>query len=357
MLESSSIKEILQQKTVENVIRADSKLASLDREIYRSRLNKIWAHNHTSTAKGLVTSLITDIATISVTLDQISGEDERTARDILCHYLLIYGHIMRDQQQYAEAIIALEEAVKIAECLNNNQLLAVALLRLGNIYHDCGDIALAQSKIDTASGDSTDANAKRASADADFQVAAEQFARVHSMKNIAPEINIALLMGEGNVQARMAHGQNDTILAARALLNQAENMIANNYLSDSEGDEYSLFAGSIDIAKRRLQISKASALLAANRPHEALQELTDMLDLPPQGNMIRMNAYTNFLWAQAYADTRKLDGAALLAQEALMVMKRIKSEVNIARIHGLYRQLVSMDSSQIEVIRLGVMLV
>ncbi len=39
-----------------------------------------------------------------------------------------------------------------------------------------------------------------------------------------------------------------------------------------------------------------------------------------------------------------------------MVMKRIKSEVNIARIHGLYRQLVSMDSSQIEVIRLGVML-
>jgi tetratricopeptide (TPR) repeat protein len=356
-LEISSIKDILQQKVIKNILRVESKLTSLDIEIYKSRLNKIWEHNHTSTAKGLVASLITDIATISVTLDQISGEDERTARDILCRYLQTYGHIMRDQQQYTEAIIALEEAVKIAECVNNHQLLAVALLRLANIYYNRGDIALAQSKIDTASGDNTSANAKRASADADFQVAAEQFARVHSMNNLAPEIHIALLMGEGNVQACLAHGQNDATLESLALQRQAENMIANNYLSDSEGDEYSLFAGSIDIAKRRLQISKASALLAANRPHDALQELTDMLDLPPQGNMIRMNAYTNLLWAQAYADTGKLDGAALLAQDALTVMKRIKSEVNVARIRGLYRQLVSMDSSQIEVIRLGVMLV
>jgi tetratricopeptide (TPR) repeat protein len=355
--EIPSIKDILQQKMIKNIFGADSKFASLDRDIYRNRLNKIWAHNHTSTAKGLVTSLITDIATLTVTLDQVSGEDKRAARDILCHYLQTYGHIMRDQQQYVEAIIALEEAVKIAECINNNQLLAVALLRLANIYYNRGDIALAQSKIDTASGDSTSANAKRASADADFQVAAEQLARVHSMKNLAPEINIALLMGEGNIQACLAHGQNDAILESLALLSQAENIIANNYLRDSEGDEYSLFAGSIDIAKRRLQISKASALLAADRPHEALQELTNMLDLPPQGNMIRMNAYTNLLWAQAYADTGKLDGAALLAQDALMVMKRIKSEVNIARIRGLSRQLVSMDSSQIEVIRLGVMLV
>ena len=260
MLEVSSIKEILQQKIIKGVFRVDSKFTSLDRETYRSGLNKIWAHNHTSTAKGFVTSLITDIATISATLDQISSEDERTARDILCHYLQIYGHIMRGQQQYAEAIIALEEAVKIAECVNNDQMLAIALLRLGNIYHDRGDIALAQSKIDTASSDSTSANAKRVSADADFQVAAKQFARVRSMKNLAPEINVALLMGEGNVQACLAHGQNDTLLAARALLDQAENIIANNYLSDSEGDEYSLFADSIDIAKRRLQIRVASPL-------------------------------------------------------------------------------------------------
>jgi tetratricopeptide (TPR) repeat protein len=300
--------------------------------------------------------MITDIATISATLDQISGENERVARDILCRYLQIYGHIMRDQRQYAEAIAALEEAVSLAECVNNSRLLAVTLLRLGNIYHDRGDITLAQSKIDIATGDTTSANAKRASADADFQAAMNQFARVRGMKKFSPEIYIALLMGEGNAQARIAHGEKDAIRASLILLNKGEKIVANNYLKDSEGDEYSVFASSIDVAKRQIQVSKASALLAADWPREALQELTEMLNLPPQGNMVRMNAYTNFLWAQGYADTGKLDGAALLAQDTLTVMKRIKSEVNIARIRGLYRQLVSADSRQIEVIRLGVML-
>jgi tetratricopeptide (TPR) repeat protein len=263
---------------------------------------------------------------------------------------------MRDQRQYAEAIAALEEAVSLAECVNNSRLLAVTLLRLGNIYHDRGDITLAQSKIDIATGDTTSANAKRASADADFQAAMNQFARVRGMKKFSPEIHIALLMGEGNAQARMAHGEKDAIRASLILLNKGEKIVANNYLKDSEGDEYSVFASSIDVAKRQIQVSKASALLAADWPREALQELTEMLNLPPQGNMVRMNAYTNFLWAQGYADTGKLDGAALLAQDTLTVMKRIKSEVNIARIRGLYRQLVSVDSRQIEVIRLGVML-
>ena len=347
----NTIKEVLDHKAVKNILRVEKISTFLDIDAYKNRLNKIWQYNHTSTAQGLLTSIILDIATISVTLDQISGEDERTARDILCRYLQTYGHIMRDQGQYTEAIIALEEAVSIAECVSNNQLLAVTLLRLGNIYHDRGDIALAQSKIDTA-----DVNMQRTSANADFQAAIKHFARIRTMKNISPEMSIALLMGEGNTQARTAHGKKDAILAALTLLNEAEKFITDNYLQDSPGDEYSVFANSIDVAKRQLQISKASALLAADWPREALQELTEMLSLPPQGNMTRMNAYTNFLWAQGYADIGKLDGAALLAQDTLAVMKRIKSEVNIARIRRLYRQLINADSRQIEVIRLGVML-
>lgn len=352
----TTIKEILQPQIAAKIFGVNAKSIYLDMNAYKTRISKIWLYNHSNTALGLVASMITDIATISATLDQVSGENERVARDILCRYLQIYGHIMRDQRQYAEAIVALEEAVNLAEYVNNNKLLAVTLLRLGNVYHDRGDIALFQSKIDAASGDSTGASAKRARADADFQAAMKQFARVRSMNKMWPEIHIALLMGEGNAQARMAHSQKDAILASLALLNQGEKIIADNYLKNSEGDEYSVFASSIDVARRRLQMSKASALLAADWPREALQELTEMLNLPPQGNMIRMNAYTNFLWAQGYADTGKLDGAALLAQDTLMVMKRIRSEVNIARIRGLYRQLVSADSRQIEVIRLGVML-
>ena len=105
--------------------------------------------------------MIVDIATISAALDQMSGEDKRAARDILCCYLQTYGHIMRDQALYTEAIAALEEAVSIAEAVNNTQLLAIVLLRLGNVYHDRGDITLAQSKIDAARGDTISAKAKQ----------------------------------------------------------------------------------------------------------------------------------------------------------------------------------------------------
>jgi tetratricopeptide (TPR) repeat protein len=355
-LDIATIKEVLQQQAAANMLGIDARSASLDIEAYKNRLKKIWRSNHTGTAQGFVTSMIADIATLSAALDQANNEDQRTARDILCRYLQTYGHIMRDQGQYAEAIVALEEAVKIAECINDNQLLAVSLLRLGNVYHDRGDSALAQSKIATASDDSTAADAQRASADADLQAAVEQFARVRSRKKISPEIHIALLMGEGNAQARMAHGKKNAILASLTLLNQAEKILANHSLQDWQGDEYSLFASSSNVAKRQLQISKVSALLAANCPREALQELTDMLNFPPQGNMIRMNAYTNFLWAQGYADTGKIDGAALLAQDTLTMMKHIRSELNIARLDRLYRQLISTDGRQIEVIRLGVML-
>ncbi len=351
-----TIKEVLQHQIEPKILEVGARSAPLDLDAYKNRLNKIWGYNHTSTAQGLVTSITADIATINATLDQISGEDERVARIILCLYLQAYGHIMRDQGQYTEAIIALEEAVSIAQWANNSQLLAATLLRLGGIYNDYGDVILAQSRLDSARGDSAGANVKRASADADFQAAVKQFARVRGMKKISPELNIALLIGDGNTQARTAHGKKDAILAALALLKQAEKIITNKYFKGSEGDEYSIFSSSMDVAKRRLQISKASALFAAGWSHEALQELTDMLNLPSQGNMTRMNAYTNFLWAQGYANTGKLDGAALLAQDTLAVMKRIKSEVNIARIHGLYGQLISADSRQIEVIRLGVML-
>src|SRR5215469_11083291 len=79
----ATIKEVLQHQTGTNVLKLEARSNSLDLEIYKNRLNKIWGDNHTSTALGLVTSMIIDIATISLTLDQISGENKRIARDIL----------------------------------------------------------------------------------------------------------------------------------------------------------------------------------------------------------------------------------------------------------------------------------
>lgn len=96
-------------------------------------------------------------------------------------------------------------------------------------------------------------------------------------------------------------------------------------------------------------------MLAAGWPREALQELTDLMDLPEEGDMARQNAYTEYLWSQAYADLGFIDAAAPSAQDAFVVMKQIKSHIHMLRIAGLQAQLSQLDRQHIEVIRLGVM--
>ncbi|GHO57610.1 hypothetical protein [Ktedonobacter robiniae] len=97
-------------------------------------------------------------------------------------------------------------------------------------------------------------------------------------------------------------------------------------------------------------------MLEAGWPREALQELTDLMDLPEEGDMTRQNAYTDYLWAQAYANLGLIDAAATPAQDAFARMKQIKSRIHITRIAGLQGQLSQLDSKNIEVIRLGVMI-
>ena len=112
---------------------------------------------------------------------------------------------------------------------------------------------------------------------------------------------------------------------------------------------------SIKITERTYHNTKAAALLAAGWPREALQELTDLMDIPEEGNMTRQNAYTDYLWSQAYADLGLIDAAAAPAQDAFVRVKQIKSSVHMMRIAGLQGQLSQLDSKHIEVIRLGVM--
>lgn len=71
--------------------------------------------------------------------------------------------------------------------------------------------------------------------------------------------------------------------------------------------------------------------------------------------MARQNAYTDYLWSQAYADLGLIDAAAIPAQDALVVMKQIKPRIHIMRIAGLQGKLSQLDRNNIEVIRLGVM--
>jgi len=324
------------------------KEATFDLAVYTDRLKTLWNRNHTGTAQDRLAHIATDMADLTTALPYVSGDDEKEVRAVLCRYHHLHAHILRDQGRYDAAIAELEKAAILAQRAEHPHLLAVTLLRIGSVLRDRGAVTEAQAKIEAARGNSTGANQKRRQANADYMAAIDHYTRIRDLKWIPRALHGVLLFDEGYAQAHLAQGNQDARRAALARLKAGGKIIA-----ETRGileDEFS-----IRITERTYHNTKAAAMLSASWPREALQELTDLMDLPEEGDMTRQNAYTDYLWSQAYADLGLIDAAATPAQDAFVIMKQIKSRIHMMRIAGLQGQLSQLDSKHIEVIRLGVM--
>ncbi len=324
------------------------KEATFDLAVYIDRLKTLWNRNHTGTAQDRLTQIAAAMADLTSELPYVSGDDEKELRAVLCRYHHLHAHILRDQGRYDAAIAELEKAAILAERAEHPHLLAVTLLRIGSVLRDRGAVTEAQAKIEAARGNSTGANQKRRQANADYLAAIDCYTRIRDLDRLPRALHGVVLFDEGYAQAHLAQGNMEARRAALARLNAGGKIIAET--RDILEEEFS-----IRITERTFHNTKAAALLAAGWPREALQELTDLMDLPEEGDMTRQNAYTDYLWSQAYADLGLIDTAATPAQDALVRMKQIKSRIHIMRIAGLQGQLSQLDSKHIEVIRLGVM--
>jgi tetratricopeptide (TPR) repeat protein/DNA-binding XRE family transcriptional regulator len=348
-----TIEEILlqPQKTTSTIPVAGAhteKDATFDLAVYENRLKTLWNRNHTGTAQDRLTQIVADMADLTTALPYVSGDDEKEVRAVLCRYHHLHAHILRDQGRYDAAIAELEKAAILAERAEHPHLLAVTLLRIGSVLRDRGAVTEALAKIETARGNSTGANQKRRQANADYMAAIDHYTRVRNLERLPEALYGVVLFDEGYAQAHLAQGNQDGRRAALARLKAGGKIIAGT--KDILEGEFA-----IRITERTYHNTIAAAMLSAGWPREALQELTDLMDLPEEGDMARQNAYTDYLWSQAYTDLGLIDAAATPAQDALVRMKQIKSRIHIMRIAGLQGQLSQLDSKNIEVIRLGVM--
>jgi len=324
------------------------KEAAFDLAVYTDRLKALWNRNHTSTAQDRLTQIAADMADLTAELPYVSGDDEKETRAVLCLYHHLHAHILRDQGRYDAAIAELEKAAILAQRAEHPDLLAVTLLRIGSVFRDRGDVTEALAKIEAARGNSTGANQKKRQAKTDYLAAIANYSRIRNFERFPEALRGVLLFDEGYAEAHLAQSNQDGRRAALAHLKAGGKIIGET--RDILEEEFS-----IRITKRTYHNTKAAALLAVGWPREALQELTDLMDLPEEGDMTRQNAYTDYLWSQAYADLGLIDAAATPAQDALVRVKQIRSRIHMMRIAGLQGQLRQLDSKHIEVIRLGVM--
>jgi tetratricopeptide (TPR) repeat protein/DNA-binding XRE family transcriptional regulator len=324
------------------------KEATFDLTCYTTHLKTLWNRNHIGTAQDRLTQIVTDMAELTAELPYANGDDEKEVQAALCRYHHLYAHILRDQGQYDAAITELGKAVILARRANYPHLLAVTLLRIGSVLRDRGDVSFAQAKIEAARGNSTGANQERKQANADYLAAIDHYSRIHELEQLPKALRGVVSFDEGYAQAHLTQGNRDARRAAFACIEASGKIIAET--RDILEEDFS-----IRITERTYHNTKAAALLAAGWPREALQELTDLMNLPSEEDMTRQNAYTDYLWSQAYADLGLIDAAATPAQEAFVRMKQIRSCIHMMRIAGLQGQLSQLDSKNIEVIRLGVM--
>lgn len=141
-------------------------------------------------------------------------------------------------------------------------------------------------------GNSTGANQKRRQASADYQAAIDHYTRIRDLKRVPRALHSIVLFDEGYAQAHLAQGNQDARRIALALLRDGGKIIA-----ETRGILEEEFF--IKITERTYHNTKAAALLAAGWPREALEVLTDLMDLPSEGDMTRQNAYTDYLWSQS----------------------------------------------------------
>ncbi|GCE29469.1 hypothetical protein KDA_49530 [Dictyobacter alpinus] len=343
---------LLRQQTIPNMPHATlsgEKETTFDLAVYEYRLKTLWNRNHIGTAQDRLTHIAATMVELTAALPYVNGNDEKDLRAVLCRYHHLHAHILRDQGRYDTAIAELEKAAILAERAKNAPLLTVTLLRIGSVLRDRGTVTEAQAKIEAAKGNSTGANQKRKQAISDYLASIDCYTRIRHLKPLPEALHGVVLFDEGYAQAHLAQGDLKAKRTALARLTDGGKIIATT--RDVLEEEFA-----IRITKRTYHNTKAAAMLAAGWPREALQELNDGMDVPEEGDMTRQNAYTDYLWSQAYTDLGLIDAAATPAQDALLRMKQIKSRIHITRIAGLQGQLSQLDKKHIEVIRLGVML-
>jgi tetratricopeptide (TPR) repeat protein len=282
-----------------------SKKTSLDKTAvtqYQLSLRLYWELYFTSTAYDSVEDIKLWLRHLRTLASEVSGYQRQQLVELVCQYHQLTAHILRDQRDYSSAMNHANRAVKIAKSLGNNELIASALLRRGFISFDQGDFTTALVDLDTA-------------------LPFAKYAR-------AP-LRGFIYQVAGHYHSHIQQSMADEIQAIK-LLDQAGHIIRQGNLEDDQSF--------VRFNAGWYHTERAEALIAINRPSDALDEL-DRAERQLGPDQPRRRAHIDIFRAKAYLKQEDFSSAADLAEEAYIVSKAVKSELNIARISEICEQL------------------
>lgn len=279
-------------------------LETMTLEQYRIFLSLFWELSFTSQAQDKLGDIFQLMKQLKARCFQGDERQRRQSKELLFHYHQFVAVVTNDQRQYHTVLYHLNQAMQLAQELQDQQLTEVALLRRGWAYIELKDYSRAIADLERAS------------------------------RCTIPKLRGLILLGSSHAHAQVVQDGTDR-LAVMHRLDEAASIVRRGIF---EHDEHFL-----DLAPDVYHIDRAGALLILQRPCDASEALESIelaaRDVSP--DRTRRHARLNIYKANIYAQQGDYPHATVLALSALPVMKAVKSTINIERIGQLYEQLHS----------------
>jgi tetratricopeptide (TPR) repeat protein len=306
LLGITTVKELL--KSVEGEQTAEPAVVSSTAHHSRSLLIDI--QQYTSSLNHYWTGFISDptpssTVNVCLSMDALYRElphvgDERPIQELLCRYHDLVANVLRDRQQYDEAILHCKKALRFAQLLSSNELSALVLYDWGYLLWQAGHLEEAQQKYEQA--------------------------RCYE-RGLPDHLRSALLLDAGLIGAMMA--KNELMRReAIALVDRVGNMLHSTEIKD---DPYFLH---LNLDGYHLRRSLLLLTLGYNR--DALDELQLVKVESPY---LRRQAKKDIYQAQARLNLGEYERVVALVETGLEVAQKIGSRSIMAHVEKIYQQL------------------
>jgi transcriptional regulator with XRE-family HTH domain len=270
-------------------------------EQYQDVLRLYWELDYTSTAQESLNDIKRWIRHLQALAKDTPSEQYRIPLiELMCRYHQLATWIARDQRDYNTAFYHANRAIKLAQSLNDSELIAATLFRRGRTRLEQGDIDGAITDLDAA---------------------------IPYAKRSRSQLKSLVLLAAGHARVHTKNISETDTVQALTLIDQAGRIIRSGNLEDDESF--------VKLNAGRFHQDRAGALIMIGKSNHALDEL----ELASRGvgvDQTRRHAYINVLRAQAYAKDGDITMALATAEEALTVSKSLRSNINIARLQELY---------------------
>lgn len=273
---------------------------------YRDTLQDSWQLYYTGTTQDLTDKLARKLQYLRTAESIVGSKQQRDMLELQCRFYLLAARVASDQQDYNQAISYLKTALKIANQLQNNELIALTLFWRGRTYLEKEDFESAKVVLDKA---------------------------LTYISYASTPLKGAIYLETGLAHAYTATTEVDKKYAL-LLFDKAAPIVKANHFEDD--------MSFVKLNLGRYYQFKAEALIAMSRPEDAIRVL-DMAEQNTNADLTRRRGYINILRAKASLDAGDYSYAAFIALDAIESMKAINSGVNLSFIKEITNDLVQSD--------------